>query len=808
MKYKQLSYYTRNYQQPILYPILQYDKYIPDITIKRDIKNIPYNNSIYNHNKEEIVNYNFSLNNKMEDIFNNEKSKNKTRCCLVKKMYHVKGIFYRKENEKDDKKQNPFSLIFISDSTQDSDKKELFCHFKLSEKENEGIKHCYGSFLPCCKKELNKKYIFESKNIMFIIERSYFMKKSAIEIFTYDPYKSYYFNFIDKCDIDKYAKSKKFHKIEDNNNNIILYYNKYYSPMLFPFIKQKKLNLEEMPKFYNNYDLLTIINILANRSYKDLLQYPVFPFLYKHCGIDERLGDYNERDMSEHVGLQPFKSSKDDTIKGYIGDGYEYEGEDEYDDNGKKVKKQLFNSYFSNPAYVSYYMIRLFPYALVGIKIQGTYFDNPNRLFRCIKSTAEISIIQKSDNREFIPELYYLPDIFINRNEFFLGIHIKGEEKEVINNCFIKDPKENNYKKYEFSAKIKNELEFDDLGVDKWIDLLFGYKQKSYSYKKDGLEQELDYYPEYMEKDFYKGNKIKSDAKIILDQLDFGMLPYQIYKKNNPIVDKSPLYTKIKHFNEKQFALEHKVLANYKIIDDCFECSGSENINYGYYYWIIEKAEYKQETYKNIFAELNYFKSRVSDTKNTFFKFIGNNLGDIKIEIIDVKNLENKKDLKIVKLRDHTKPIKYIDYNKRLNMFLSYSSDGFINIYCFPSCKLVRSIKVSEFTKGELEVVVLVSNPFPMIFTCDKDKMFIISINGELINEKEIFPMNDYTEREIVPSIDKDFGIVNDYICFLYKKISNEKFVRETKTRIIEIELPSLECPKSGANQEEEKKNI
>ena len=162
------------------------------------------------------------------------------------------------------------------------------------------------------------------------------------------------------------------------------------------------------------------------------------------------------------------------------------------------------------------------------------------------------------------------------------------------------------------------------------------------------------------------------------------MLPYQIYKKNNPIVDKSPLYTKIKHFNEKQFALEHKVLANYKIIDDCFECSGSENINYGYYYWIIEKEEYKQEPYKNIFAELNYFKSRVSDTKNTFFKFIGNNLGDIKIEIIDVKNLENKKDLKIVKLRDHTKPIKYIDYNKRLNMFLSYSSDGFINIYCIP----------------------------------------------------------------------------------------------------------------------------
>ena len=354
------------------------------------------------------------------------------------------------------------------------------------------------------------------------------------------------------------------------------------------------------------------------------------------------------------------------------------------------------------------------------------------------------------------------------------------------------------------------------MDINNWIDLFFGINQQYCDYNRDNKKVKLYYFPEYMERNFLKYKTKGSIEQIDLKYLEFGMMPYQIYNNKSKIIqNKSSLYEKIKDFNEKQFASEHKVLDNYKIIDKCFECSGSDNINFDYYY-IIEGKEDKQKLKTNIFAELEYFKSKSSNIKNTFFEFRGNNLGDIEIKIKkadikinkkDEKNKINSEDKDVVKsviLRDHTKPIKYIDYNKRLNMFLSYSLDGFINIYCFPSCKLVRSIKVSEFTKGELEVVVLVSNPFPMIFTCDKVKMFIISINGELIKEKEITQLDDYSEREIVPIIDKDFGIVNDYICFLYKKTSIEKSsIKKTETKKIEIELPFL-CPSKGINKEEE----
>ena len=144
LKYKQLSYYTRNYQQPILYPILQYDKYIPDIEIERTgVKaDDPQSSNIYKHSIDKIVKYNFSLSDKMKGIFNPKEEKygniidneEKARCCLVKKMYHVKGIFSLKKYN-DAKKKNQFDFIFISDATQDSDKEGSFCHPEIKKED-------------------------------------------------------------------------------------------------------------------------------------------------------------------------------------------------------------------------------------------------------------------------------------------------------------------------------------------------------------------------------------------------------------------------------------------------------------------------------------------------------------------------------------------------------------------------------------------------------------------------------------------------------------------------------------------------
>ena len=172
--------------------------------------------------------------------------------------------------------------------------------------------------------------------------------------------------------------------------------------------------------------------------------------------------------------------------------------------------------------------------------------------------------------------------------------------------------------------------------------------------------------------------------------------------------------------------------------------------------------------------------------------FYGDIFGNISIykNIINLENTKKEKKsndsnylkFKIIKkLTDHNKQIKYIDYNPRLNLFLSYSLDGFINIYTFPKCKLVRAIKTINITNSELilQKVVLVSYPFPMIFTYDKYNMYTLSLNGELIKKEEIKDKN----IKIYPCIDKNCGLINDYIIIEKNNKNIEK---------IKISLPSL----------------
>ena len=153
----------------------------------------------------------------------------------------------------------------------------------------------------------------------------------------------------------------------------------------------------------------------------------------------------------------------------------------------------------------------------------------------------------------------------------------------------------------------------------------------------------------------------------------------------------------------------------------------------------------------------------------------------------------------IKKLNDHYKKIKYIDYNPRLNLFLSYSLDGFINIYVFPKCKLVRAIKVINITNSNeiLKKVALVSYPFPMIFAYDKNNMYSMTLNGELIKKQELKIKN----INIYPCIDKNCGLINDFI--LIDNLSNDEN-KNKKNEFVKLTHP-LFLSEMNENKDETK---
>ena len=82
------------------------------------------------------------------------------------------------------------------------------------------------------------------------------------------------------------------------------------------FSEEFPLCLTKKYRLFNRYDLLVLINLLSNRSFKDLYQYPVFPTLYKPSKILEK-EIKKERDLSQHLGLQDISKTKSMRIARY-----------------------------------------------------------------------------------------------------------------------------------------------------------------------------------------------------------------------------------------------------------------------------------------------------------------------------------------------------------------------------------------------------------------------------------------------------------------------------------------------------------
>ena len=119
-----------------------------------------------------------------------------------------------------------------------------------------------------------------------------------------------------------------------------------------------------------------------------------------------------------HIGFQAVseksKQRKNLIKKSYADSLKELEEDEENEDS---QLPSYFKTHYSTHFYTSNFQIRIFPYTFLAIELQGTGFDDPNRLFFSIEETFFNISFQKSDLRELIPEFYYFPEIFWNLNK-------------------------------------------------------------------------------------------------------------------------------------------------------------------------------------------------------------------------------------------------------------------------------------------------------------------------------------------------------------------------------------------------------
>ena len=156
----------------------------------------------------------------------------------------------------------------------------------------------------------------------------------------------------------------------------------------------------------STFDLLIYLNILSNRSFIDIFQYPVFPLLFFYDRIKENVYNILDRKLNLHIGFQTV-SEKAKTRRNLIKESYNHSYQDYEENEEEEEVPSYFSTHFSNNFYIANFLIRYFPYSFLAVELQGNGFDSPNRLFFSIEDTFFNISSHKNDLRELIHEFYY-----------------------------------------------------------------------------------------------------------------------------------------------------------------------------------------------------------------------------------------------------------------------------------------------------------------------------------------------------------------------------------------------------------------
>lgn len=215
----------------------------------------------------------------------------------------------------------------------------------------------------------------------------------------------------------------------------------------------------------SNFHYLMLVNTMAGRTFNDLTQYPVFPWVLADYTSEELdlTNPSTFRHLSKPMGCQnPSRAAE-----------FQARYQTFADMDGKPFH---YGTHYSSAMIVTSYLIRLQPFVQSYLLLQGGAFDHADRLFSSIGNTWESASRQNmSDVRELIPEFFYLPEFLTNINGYDFG-QTSGEIQ--VNDVQLPpwakgDP-------HIFVAKHREALEspYVSQHLHQWIDLIFGCKQR------------------------------------------------------------------------------------------------------------------------------------------------------------------------------------------------------------------------------------------------------------------------------------------------------------------------------------------
>ncbi|NXP08041.1 NBEL2 protein, partial [Thinocorus orbignyianus] len=315
--------------------------------------------------------------------------------------------------------------------------------------------------------------------------RRYNLRRSALELFFIDQ-ANYFLNFKKKV-----VRNKVYSCILGLRPPSQIYFGSR-SPQ--ELLKASGLTQKWVLREISNFEYLMQLNTIAGRTYNDLSQYPVFPWILRDY-VSETLDLTNPavfRDLSKPIGVANERHARD------VKEKYE-----SFEDPTGTVDKFHYGTHYSNAAGVMHYLIRTEPFTTLHIQLQSgrldiqwgdpregrkghqggcptkvssaSRFDCSDRQFHSVPAAWQARMENPVDVKELIPEFFYFPEFLENQNGFDLGCLQLSNEKvgDVVLPRWARSRED-----FIYQHRKALESEYVSAHLHEWIDLIFGYKQR------------------------------------------------------------------------------------------------------------------------------------------------------------------------------------------------------------------------------------------------------------------------------------------------------------------------------------------
>jgi hypothetical protein len=271
----------------------------------------------------------------------------------------------------------------------------------------------------------------------------------------------------------------------------------------------------------SNFHYLMFVNTLAGRTFNDLTQYPVFPWVISNYQSEELdLTDpSNFRDLRKPIGIQDPRQER--SIR---------ERFSSFAEMGETDRAFHYGTHYSSAMTVASYLMRLQPFSAAFFLIQGGTWDHADRMFYSIQGAWDsASAKNMADVRELTPEFFFLPDFLTNVNGYDFGLRSDGSR---IDNVQLPpwakgDPAI-------FIAKQREALEspYVSQNLHHWIDLIFGHKQRGDAAVEAANVFHWMTYQGAMDLDSITDEKERAQKISVIN--NFGQTPTQVFQRPHP----------------------------------------------------------------------------------------------------------------------------------------------------------------------------------------------------------------------------------------------------------------------------------